>query len=149
MYVSPPLLASALARGVCDRYYQLCAEYPLSASPDVKKVPYKEVLAAAGELPLTMLKGPGTVFSAGGMPQGTELDFIIQSGGTVETGFSLGADRTTFAILCNLAMAHAGRPAPSPGYPRPVCSSAQAMVAVFARIRELALELAENSPNAG
>jgi len=154
MNYAPALLSAANQAGICAAYYKLCAEHPLVPGSSAKKVPYKEILAAAkGQLSLSKLPGPGTVFRVEGLPQGVSLNFIIQSGGTIETDFSIQQaqrkDGGTFAILCNEAMKHSGLAAPNPAYPRPTCSSSDAMVAAFKRFHELLLALAQAGKHAG
>jgi hypothetical protein len=154
MNYAPALLDAANQAGICEAYYQLCAQYPLVLGESNKKIPYKEVLqTATGRLALLKLKGPGTVFQLGELPNGLSLNFIIQTGGTVETDFEIEqGDRKyggTFAILCNEARKHAGMSPPNPGYPRPICESATTMVTAFVAFRDLFLALARAVKNAG
>lgn len=140
------LLSAAVSAGTCSEYYGLCSEYPLVPGQYSKKAPFKEILAAAeGNMPLTKQRGPGIVFEVGGLPEGVSLNIIVQSGGTIETDFVVEhadqAHRGTFAILCNEAMMHAGHSAPNPPYPRPVCASADAVVAVVRRLQGMVIAL--------
>jgi hypothetical protein len=151
---APALLEAANRVGICDAYYQLCTQYPLVLGGSTKKIPYKEVLQTAiGRLSLLKLKGPGTVFQLSELPKGLSLNFIIQTGGAVETYFEIEhADikhEGTFAILCNEARKHEGKSPPNPGHPRPICESATAMVTAFAAFRELFLALARAVKHAG
>ena len=146
------LLAAANSAGVCGAYYRLCGEYPFISGSNTKKLPYKEILGAAnGKILLSKLRGPGTVFQVEGLPKTISINFIIQTGGTIETDFLISEaeqeHRSTFAILCNEALKQAELPAPKPAYPRPVCSSAGDMVAAFVRLLELALVLAGTTNN--
>jgi hypothetical protein len=147
MNYTPELLIAANQADTCRAYYVLCDAYRFSPGSFNKKIPYKETLAAAaGKIVLSKLSGPGTVFQVGDLPLGIKLNFIIQSGGTVETDLSVFSAqheyRGTFAILCNEATQHAGLPIPNPAYPRPVCSSANEMVTVFVCLRDFSIRLA-------
>lgn len=142
------VLGAAIHAGTVRAYYKLCAEHPIILGTNVKKSPYKEVLSAAvGVVPLTKRAGPGAVFKLGGLPDDVSLDFIIQSGGSVETHFAIGQagheQHGTFAVLCNEAVRHAGQPAPVPPYPRPICSSATELVSVFCTLQQLIVALSE------
>ncbi|WP_458071773.1 hypothetical protein [Rhodanobacter sp. BL-MT-08] len=148
------ILVAASQSGIGDAYYKLCKEHPLLPGTSVKKVPYKDILSAAvGVVLLSKLAGPGIVFKLGGLPDGVCLNFIIQSGGWVETHFVIAQagqeQHGTFAILCNEALKHAGQPAPVPAYPRPVCSSATELVTVFCVFQELILALSKAFHEAG
>jgi hypothetical protein len=152
MNLAPELLAAATRENICPAYYRLCAEYPYVAG--MNKTPYKEILAAAEDrLHLTKLSGPGSVLELVDLPDGLSLRFILQSGGTVETDFSVRENSAgfggTFAIMCNEASKHAGLPPPNPGYPRPYCSSASAFVAVFDDLRHLLITLSRAVGDAG
>lgn len=154
MNFAPSILLAASSSGITEKYYGLCDRFPFKAGAPLKKVAAKEVLnAAQGTIQISKLAGPGTVFQLEGLPNGVSLNFIIQSGGTVETDFSVSFDgqeaRGTFAILCNEATKHQGLPAPNPAYPRPICSSAQEMVSTFQSLRELALLLSKGAASAG
>ena len=154
MNYSRDILDAASHVGIWDAYYKLCKEHPLVPGTSVKKVPYKDVLSAAeGVVLLSKLAGPGLVFKLGGLPDGVSLNFIIQSGGTVETHFVIGQAEHelhgTFAILCNEALKHVGQPTPVPAYPRPICSSATELVTVFYVLQELVLALSEAVLEAG
>lgn len=154
MNFPPSILLAASSAGITEKYYDLCNRFPFKAGAPLKKVAAKEVLnSAQGTIQISKLAGPGTVFQLDGLPNGVSLNFIIQSGGTVETDFSVSFDdleaRGTFAILCNEAMKHQGLPAPNPAYPRPICSSAQDLVSVFKSFRELALLLLKGAASAG
>jgi hypothetical protein len=146
MNFTPEILAAAIHEGICDAYYKLCEEHPFVPGANNEKARYKDVLMAAeGTVQLTRLGGPGTVFGAGGLPDGLSLNFIIQSGNSVETHFIIrGAgneQQGTFATLCNDALRYAGLPPPNPAYPRPVCSSTTELVGAFRALQELAITL--------
>lgn len=148
MSFEPSILLAALSLGVTERYYGLCDRFPLTSGVRHRKLTAKEVLnAAQGVLEISKLPGPGTVFQLLGLPTNVSLNFIIQSGGSVETDFSLSVDdsvvRGTFAILCNEAVKHQGLPPRTPGYPRPICGSAAEMIAAFQIIKALLLLLVE------
>jgi hypothetical protein len=148
------ILVAASHGGIGDAYYKLCKEHPLIPGTSVKKVPYKDILSAAeGVVLLSKLAGPGLVFKLGGLPDGISLNFIIQSGGSVETHFVIGQagheQHGTFAILCNEALKHVGQPTPVPAYPRPVCSTATELVTVFCVLQELVLALSGAFREAG
>jgi hypothetical protein len=93
------------------------------------------------------------VFSVGGLPNGVSLAVIVQTGGSIETGFSIQyiqqEHKGTFAILCNEACKFSGLPVPNPAYPRPICATAAEMITAFVRIKELTLAFAEAVQNAG
>lgn len=147
MNFEPSLLLAASSSGFTQKYYGLCDRFLLLAGAPIKKIAAKEVLNAAhGRIEIAKLTGPGTVFRLAGLPDDVSLNFIIQSGGTVETDFTLPFDgqqvRGTFAILCNESVKHQGHPMPNPPYPRPICGSAQEMVSTFQSLQELLLLLA-------
>ena len=131
---------------ICGAYYRLCKEHPFVPGANHKKVPYKDVLVAAeGTVQLSKLRGPGTVFKVGDLPEGLSLNFIVQSGGSVETHFTIGGmgqeQQGTFATLCNEALKHSGHAAPNPPYPRPICESSTELAAAFRKLQELAVGL--------
>lgn len=147
MNFEPSLLLAASSSGVTQKYYGLCDRFLLRAGAPIKKVAAKEVLGVAhGRIEISKLTGPGTIFQLAGLPDGVSLNFIIQSGGTVETDFTLSFDdqqvRGTFTILCNESVKLQGHPTPNPAYPRPICGSAQEMVSTFQSLQELLLLLA-------
>ena len=147
------MLLAASSSGITDKYYGLCNRFPFKAGAPLKKVAAKEVLnAAQGTIQISKLVGPGTVFQLEGLPNGVSLNFIIQSGGTIETDFSVSFDgqeeRGTFAMLCNEATKQQGLPAPNPAYPRPTCGSSQEAVSIFESLRELVLLLSKGASSA-
>ena len=146
MNFTAEILKAADQAGICSAYYRLCKEQPFLPGAANKKVPYKEVLAAsAGIIQLSKLGGPGAAYKVGGLPDGLSLNLIVQSGGSVESHFTVhGVEQEqqgTFATLCNEAVKHSGQPAPSPPYPRPICSSSTQLVATFRTLQELAIAL--------
>ncbi|MDF3196600.1 hypothetical protein [Pseudomonas sp. 1928-m] len=148
------LLKAANSVGLCSAYYKLCNDHPFISGSGSKKIPFKEILAAAeGIINLSKLRGPGTVFQVGRLPEGVSLNIIIQSGGTVETDIIIQHPqkeyRATFAILSNETLKYAGLSAPNPAYPRPICASAKEMIIVFARLQELTISLAKAALNVG
>lgn len=150
MNLEDSLLDTAYAAGVTKQYYELCEKFQFGAGAPYKKVPFKAVLAtASGRIDLSKLPGPGTVFQLGGLPAGLSLNFIVQSGGTVETDFclSVGSEtvRSTLALFCNTCLKNQGLPPPSPAYPRPICSSAENMVVVFESLKEIVFLLSEEA----
>lgn len=152
MNLDASLLATAHSYRVTKQYYDLCERYCFEAGVPLKKTSVKEVLAAAsGQVDISKLSGPGTVFQLRGLPEGTSLNFIVQSGGTVETDFCVTVDGqevlNTFAVFCNAARRHQGLPPPDPAYPRPVCRSSEDMIAVFRKLKELVLLLSERGPH--
>lgn len=154
MNYAPILLEAANSAGICSAYYKLCNEFPFTPGVCNKKLPHKEILAAADRnIPLSKLAGPGTVLSVEGLPNGVSLVVVVQTGGSIETGFSIQhahqENKGTFAILCNEARKFAGLPVPNPAYPRPICATAAEMTTVFVRLKELTLAFANAVQNAG
>ncbi|MDQ1922248.1 hypothetical protein [Massilia pseudoviolaceinigra] len=150
MSAEASLFDTAYAAGVTKQYYELCGRFPLEPSASYKKVPFKAVLtAASGQIELSKLPGTGTVFQSEEMPDGVSLNFIVQSGGTVETDFCISVGnkvvRSTFAIFCNSCLKQQNLPLPKPAYPRPVCSSAEDLVVAFKSLRKLVLLISEQS----
>ncbi|WP_157212790.1 hypothetical protein [Herbaspirillum sp. CF444] len=144
------ILLSTFSLGVTEKYYGLCDRFPYRAGALYAKIAAKELLnAAQGKIQISKLPGPGAVFQLVGLPDDVSLNFIVQSGGTVETDFSLLIDgqkaRGTFAILCNESVKNQGFPAPNPAYPRPIGSSAEEMVSIFQSLGELVLVLAKGA----
>jgi len=133
MNYAPNLLAAANSAGICSAYYKLCNEFHVIPGTCNRKLPFKEILATAnGAISLSKLAGPGTVFQVGELPAGVSIAFVIQTGNSIESGFSIveaqQEHKGTLAILCNEALKYAALPAPNPAYPRPVCASATEMV---------------------
>lgn len=150
MNLESSILLAAFSLGVTEKYYGLCDRFPYKAGTPFKKIAGKEVLnAAKGKIEISKLTGPGAVFRLVGLPDDVSLNFIVQSGGAVETDFSLSIDgqkmRGTFAILCNESVKNQGFPAPNPAYPRPIGNSAQEMVSIFQSLGELVLVLAKGT----
>lgn len=148
------LLEAANNVSLCSAYYELCNNYPHIPGSGSKKTPFKEILAAAeGIIILSKLRGPGIVFQVGGLPERVSLNIIIQSGSSVETDIIIQHPqqeyRATFAILSNETLKNSGISEPNPGYPRPICTSANDMVIVIARLRELTIALAKAVLNVG
>ncbi|WP_157798645.1 hypothetical protein [Dyella ginsengisoli] len=146
MNFTDEILSAANHAGICSAYYRLCNEHQFVPGTKNRKVPYKDVLAAAdGKIQLSKLPGPGTAFKSGGLPEGLTLNFIVQSGGSVEAHFAIGGvgheQQGTFATLCNEALKQSGQPVPSPPYPRPICGSPTELVAAFHALQELAVSL--------
>lgn len=146
MIFLPGFLAAVSESGICTAYYSLCGEYPLRLNVPLVKAPASAVLkAAAGQVSLAKLVGPGTVFRLDGLPDRVSLNFIIQGRSSVETDFAVpfgdGAQRGTFAILCNAATVAAGLAVPNPPYPRPDFRSIEELVAILSKFEALVRKL--------
>jgi hypothetical protein len=136
MIFSTAFLAAVNESGICTAYYSLCQDHPLRPNAPLAKTPASAVLkAAAPQVLLTKLGGPGSVFRLDGLPDKMSLNFIIQGRSSVETDFSVPfgdfVQRGTFAILCNAATVAAGLPAPNPPYPRPEFRSMEELVTIL------------------
>ncbi len=146
MIFLPHFLAAVSESGICSAYYSLCREHPLRLNVPLAKAPASAVLkAATGQVLLKRLDGPGTVFRLDGLPDRVSLNFIIQGRSSVETDFSVsfgdGAQRGTFAILCNAATVAASLAAPNPAYPRPDFRSIEELVTILSKFDALVRKL--------
>lgn len=91
MAVDPEFVAAVASSNVCALYYALCDEYPLRLRIPRTTLAKTAVLeaAAARELPLEKLRGPGAVYRLSSLPENLSLNVIIQGGGSLETDFTV------------------------------------------------------------
>ncbi|MGV7185318.1 hypothetical protein [Xanthomonas axonopodis] len=143
----PSSFLSAVSKsGICAANYSLCREHPLRLDIPLAKAPASAVLkVATGQVSLTKLGGPGTVFQLNGLPDEVSLNFIIQGRSSVETDFAVPfgneVQRGTFASLCNAATVAAGLAAPNPPYPRPDFRSIEELVTILSKFEALVRKL--------
>ncbi|RYF45755.1 MAG: hypothetical protein EOO38_15460 [Cytophagaceae bacterium] len=143
MAVDPEFIAAVASSNVCALYYALCEEYPLRLRIPRTTLAKTAVLeaAAARELPLEKLRGPGAVYRLSSLPENLSLNVIIQGGGSLETDFTVHyrdrPQRDGFAQLCYSARIFTGQPPCQPPYPRPTCLSVDEILPVIKRLDDL------------
>jgi hypothetical protein len=139
------------SQGCCDTYYELCNLHPLRIGESVEKMNARSILKSAEtrNIKLSKLKGPGSVYKLEDLPEGIELNFIIQSRTTVETDLRISEFETlglgTFSTICLAAKEAANSKLPSPAYPRPEAHSIEELLDIFEALRTLAIEFDEAS----
>jgi len=144
MEFDPNFLEAVAATGFARQYAQLCSQHPLRLDMSPCRAPASHVLRVARPIgPVEKLPGPARAFRFE-LPwdrPGSNLEFIIQGGTTVEVGFSvwfrgfqvLG----TFAILALAVVKSQGGEAPNPPCPRPEFHSIEELGQVLAGVYRL------------
>ena len=135
--------------GLCNKYYQICKDHPIRIGEPIEKMPARSILKKAEEnIELIKLKGPGSVYSVAGLPEGLELNYIIQSRTSVETSIHLNKLEKkglgTFAILCLEIKENTSGNKPNPPYPRPHAHTLDELIEVFIKLKKLAIEINES-----